>query len=193
MIFELVRENLSILGINKAPLIGLFRVRMLIGGVLLGTHVSFRLTFLFNEANSFQQYAESIFMSSGMVVISWCYASLIYKREELFEFIDKCDGILIQCEECKLASFSFCFCWFSLFRTCFCFHFQALIEEYPKAVAEILKVAYLVEQCSKIIYFMVAEATTVCCLLPKFFYCMYCYYIKDLGRGSFELADRTMW
>lgn len=107
MIFQLVQKNLWFLGISKSQSVGSFYTRMLIGCLLLITHCSLRLKFLFGVANSFQQYAESIFMSSGMVVIFWCYASLIYKREELFEFIDKCDELLIEFKEGKFHYFSF--------------------------------------------------------------------------------------
>lgn len=70
---------------------------------------------------------------------------------------------------------------------------QAAYEEYPEAVVEILKAAQEVEQYTKMIYLIVAEASPVCFLLPKFCYCMYCYYVKGLGADSFELCDRTAW
>lgn len=125
MIFQLIQKNLSILGISRTRSVGSFRKKMLIGCLLLGIHISLRLKFLFGVANSFQQYAESIFMSSGVVVIFWCYACLICKREELFEFIDKCDELIIQFEECKFHLFfifpvEFTAC---LYRV-YCFHFQ---------------------------------------------------------------------
>lgn len=101
MVFHLVQKNLSILGISETQSAISFHVKVLVGCLLLATHVSMRLKFLFGEANSFQQYAESIFMSSGMVVIFWCYASLIHKRNELFTFIDKCDELLIEFKKCK--------------------------------------------------------------------------------------------
>lgn len=72
------------------------------------------------------------------------------------------------------------------------FLFQALFDDYPTAVTEIFKAAELVEQCCKFIYLVVAEMTPLV-ILPNIFYCMYCYYVEDLGRDSFELADGTVW
>lgn len=71
--------------------------------------------------------------------------------------------------------------------------FSALNDEYPSAVTEIFKAVKLGEDCGEIIYLAIAQATTLCVLLPKFTYCLYCYYVEDLGRDSFELADRTAW
>lgn len=101
MVFYLVQKKLSILGISEMQSAISFHVKVLIGCLLLATHVSMRLKFLFGEADSLQQYAESIFMSSGMVVTVWCYVSLIHKRNELFTFIDKSDELLIQFKKCK--------------------------------------------------------------------------------------------
>lgn len=102
MIFQLVQRNLSILGISKLDSDRSFRIKVLIGCFLQATHIAIRLIFLFHEANGFREYSESIFMISVTVVDFWAYANLVYKRKELFEFIDGSEKLVILFKESKL-------------------------------------------------------------------------------------------
>lgn len=101
MIFQLVQKYLSVLGISKAQSKRSVHVKVLIGCLLLGTNIILHLKFLFDEANSFKEYTESIFMSTVTVMSFWCYISMFYKREELFKFIDEGEKLLILFRESK--------------------------------------------------------------------------------------------
>lgn len=101
MIFQLVQKNLSILGISKAQSVRLFRIKVSIGCLLLGTNFIIHFKFLLDEANSFREYSESTYMLNVTVMVLWCYANLIRQRVELLEFIDKTEKLLILCRESK--------------------------------------------------------------------------------------------
>lgn len=70
---------------------------------------------------------------------------------------------------------------------------QALNDEYPSAVTEMLKTAKLLEQSSTIIYLVVGQITPQLCITPRYIYSLYCYYVEDLGRNSFDLTFRMVW
>lgn len=101
MIFQLVQKNLSILGIKKTPLSRSSRIREIIGGLLLSTHIISRLKFLVTEANTLQLYTQSAFTSSVAIANLSILTSLIYKREEIYKFIDGAENLLILFKECK--------------------------------------------------------------------------------------------
>lgn len=117
MIFQLVQKNLSILGISKIQPNRLFLV---IGGLLEIAHITVRLEFLLNEANTFQLYTHSAFMLSVGMANLWLFTSLIIKREDIFKFIDGTEKLLNLFEESKfrfilfdrLAHFSICIFYF---------------------------------------------------------------------------------
>lgn len=63
-------------------------------------------------------------------------------------------------------------------------------------VPDMLKKLYAVinetEKWSEIIYFVVVKLTTICGMAPRVAVSMYFYYVKNLGRDSFELP-LSMW
>lgn len=109
MLFQLVQENFSTLGISKTQSAYSFRIKVVIGYLLLGTDFIIHLKFLFDEANSFKEYSECIFTTSITVMGLWSYAILIHKREKLLEFIDKCENMLNLFKESKFIIISIAF------------------------------------------------------------------------------------
>lgn len=188
MIFQLVQKNLSVLGITKTQSVRVFRIKVLIGGFLLGIHIIIHLKFFFGEANSFSEYSESTFLSSVSVVAMWCYANLIHEREKILEFIEEIEKLLLLFDESKFTVI----CGIRMFFSHDLF-LVALNDEYPSAVTGIFKAAKLADQCGEIMYLAIAQATPLCLILPRFLYCLYRYYVEGLGRDSFEGVDRTAW
>lgn len=70
---------------------------------------------------------------------------------------------------------------------------KALHEEYPNALTPVLNAIQLIEKCSEVIYLVVTFVTPISFILPKFFYCMYCYYVTGAGSDSFELMNHVEW
>lgn len=61
----------------------------------MGAGIILHFKFLFDEASNFREYTESIFISSNTLITAWCYASMVYKREELFELVDVSEELLV--------------------------------------------------------------------------------------------------
>lgn len=86
-IFQSTKKYLAIVGIvaqSRRP----FNMRTL--ATLSGFAIMIILicTFLFCEANSFKDYTESIYMSSVSIAIFSTFSFVIWKRENIFQFID---------------------------------------------------------------------------------------------------------
>lgn len=108
MIFKLVQKNLVILGISKKQSIYSFYGKALIGFLLLGINVLSHFQFLSHDDITFEEYTESLYMTTIAVLSLLCYASMILKNEEYFDFIDKFKSIiqLFNKSQCKCLYFS---------------------------------------------------------------------------------------
>lgn len=104
MIFQLVQENLSILGISKTQSKRSCRIKMLIGCLFLGVSIVLHFKFLYSEANDFKVITESIFVSSVTVISFWCFISLIHKSDELFDIIDWMENLIVLFKESKYSN-----------------------------------------------------------------------------------------
>lgn len=107
MIFKLVQKNLVILGISKKQSIYSFYGKALIGFLLLGINVLSHFQFLSHDDITFEEYTESLYMTTIAVLSLLCYASMILKNEEYFDFIDKFKSIiqLFNKSQCKCLYF----------------------------------------------------------------------------------------
>lgn len=101
MFFQLVVKNLSFLGISKTQSVRSHRIKILIGYLFLGISIVLHLKYLYSEANGFEEFTQSIFISSVTVITSWCFISLIYKSDELFEFIDEGESLFVVFRDSK--------------------------------------------------------------------------------------------
>lgn len=85
-IFQSTLEFLAFIGITaeSRP----FNVRNLLVLLTFGTMVTLICTFLLREASTFKDYTDSIYMSSVTIAITTTFLSLIWKKENVFQFID---------------------------------------------------------------------------------------------------------
>lgn len=85
-IFPSTVNFLAVLGITaqSRP----FNVRILITLTILGTLVTLMCAFFFFESKSFKDYTESIYMSSVTIALFLTYSFVVWKKENIFQFID---------------------------------------------------------------------------------------------------------
>lgn len=85
-IFESTVKFLETVGITSQS--HALNVRTLSTIATFGTMVTLICAFLFFEASSFKEYTESIYMSSVTIAILVTFVFVIWKRENIFQFID---------------------------------------------------------------------------------------------------------
>lgn len=105
MIFRLVQENLSILGISKSQSTRSFYGKLFIGHLVLGTGVITHILFLLRDDISFEEYMESINVTAIAVACLLSYMILMFKMQELFAFIESCERVLdmLSRSQCRFA------------------------------------------------------------------------------------------
>lgn len=88
-IFYTIQKNFEILGISanqslqKCPL----NERILLGFVLLAMCLFSFLLYVFNEANSFMEYTQSVYLTGAVVLISFTNVIVVIQMKKLFDFI----------------------------------------------------------------------------------------------------------
>lgn len=171
MLFQVVVKNFDGLGINpkQAKKPNPINLKIFVGFVGLFFNALFQILHIVNEAQGFQDYIQTIYMASIGTVGFLVLATIVFKMDDFFRFIECCDDILIQAENDKD------------------------IDEFVPHLLGVLKNTIKnVEKWSEIIYFVVVKLTTVCGMAPRVIVSLYFYYIEDLGEDSFELP-LSMW
>lgn len=80
------QRSLAIMGIN--PHQNLFNLKFLFAMVIHTTNVEGNWMFLIHEANTFVEYANSIFMTSTITVSAVCVVIIAFERSLIFVTID---------------------------------------------------------------------------------------------------------
>lgn len=106
MIFQLVQKNLIILGISRNQSIYAFYVKVFIGFLLLGSGVFYHFEFIFRNDLTFEEYAESLYMTTISVMSFLCYVIMILIKDNFFKHIDKLDSIIQQFNESESKCYS---------------------------------------------------------------------------------------
>lgn len=94
--FKTIRKNFALMGIcpklvtQSYPLNG----KIVMGSLLIGSGTISLCTHIFNNAESFSAYTQSIYIASAGGINIALLSILIVKVEELFEFMDRCEEIL---------------------------------------------------------------------------------------------------
>lgn len=144
--------------------------------------------FMYYEANTFQEYTESFYVTSTDVLVALCYASVVFRVDGFFKFIDAC---------VKLVASS---------KWNFNENLQIIIECKPMGENQNVpgqkcpgsKVIYdenkqLIEKWSEIIRLAAGKGTPICLILPKSLLSFFLYFATDSGRKSFFLPLPMWW
>ena len=95
-LFQEIQKKFAILGITKAQSIQKQPFNRKISWVYFMyafTWVSC-VAFLFKKANTFEEYTNNIYITSGATVVLFFFTIIIFKTAKIFEFIDFCGKIV---------------------------------------------------------------------------------------------------
>lgn len=62
--------------------------------LMLGLNITFVCVYIFNEAKTFSQYTQSVYIASAIMLFIFALFILILKVEKLFEHINHCELML---------------------------------------------------------------------------------------------------
>lgn len=95
-ILQTTQKNLAMLGIipklvtQSCPLSG----KILSGFLLLSTSSAFVCVYIINDAKTFIDYTQSVYIASVGILLFFEMLILILKVEELYKFVNRCNGII---------------------------------------------------------------------------------------------------
>lgn len=200
-IFESTIEFLAFLGITSddSP----FNLRALSTLLTFCIMVTLISSYLFFEAETFEAYTESIYLTSLICAIFVTYIILIWNKDNAFQFIDYWEKIA---ETSKYLSCRYMLKKRNLFWQHECtmklhteFFFGKFIDlerniEYiisgsknAASTAIYVNIIDKVERLSRFIHIILLKVTVPCSIVPKFIVCFYLYFTTDKGNDAFEL------
>lgn len=94
MIFQFVQKNMEILGISRTQPIYIFYGKALIGHIVLCVAVFWHFKFLFRGNLTFEEYMQSLFMTTITVMSYLCYTCIISQNKKVFEIIDMIEATI---------------------------------------------------------------------------------------------------
>lgn len=194
MIFQFVQKNLAIFGISRTQSIYAFYVKVFAGYLLLGSSIIVHFKFIFRDDITFEEYTLSLNATTIVVMSTLCYTVMIRDKDEFFKHIDNLESKIQQFNESK-SKFHFLFQRLrpKYFDNDLDFIFKKGIKrDYPHMPGKINEALRLAEKCSEIIYLVMVKVTPICIEFPNVALSFYRYYIKDMGRDAFKMADETL-
>lgn len=95
-VFELIRNNLATIGITPklADQSYPFNESILFRFLMIGTGTCCTFIYIFNDANTFADYVQSIYIGSLGLLIIIALLIIFPKVKKLFEFINTCISIV---------------------------------------------------------------------------------------------------
>lgn len=101
MVFTVLQRKFDTLGINadQAKKTDLFNTKITLGFIVLSFDVFFQYSYIVNEAQGFQQYTESIYMSSIATASLLFLATIVFKMDKFFELIEWVEVLLIESDK----------------------------------------------------------------------------------------------
>lgn len=99
-ILKTLKRKFAILGICSIGTRQTYdkRNKLLIGFLIFGISSILHCVFLFGVAKTFEEYANSIYMTTMTISISAVYSIVVWKTEKLFQFIKGCEQIINESE-----------------------------------------------------------------------------------------------
>lgn len=95
-------ENLALMGVSQGE--SLFNVKFLVAILFNIINVSGNLAFLFHEASTFVEYANSIFLTSTVTTVAVCFVLMASSKLLIFDTIDSFEKLI---EKSKLLNYTF--------------------------------------------------------------------------------------
>lgn len=94
--FKSIQKNFAMAGISRELMIQSYPLneRIVTGFLLLSSTLVFICVYILNDAETFFEYTQSIYIASVATLFIFALFILIMVLENVFEFIDRCDCIL---------------------------------------------------------------------------------------------------
>ena len=91
-ILQQLQNALAIYGIaaHQQP----FNWRNLMAFFIFSCAIASNGIFIFYEAKSFQEYAESIFMATALIAVSICFVYIVLKMHRLFDCLNEMEKLI---------------------------------------------------------------------------------------------------
>ena len=86
-LFQNSQKTMAILGINSNQQTG-FNTRLMITFSMLGLGLISSAIFFFFEANTFEEYSNSAYVTTSIAVCSACFTIFVFKTKTVMELID---------------------------------------------------------------------------------------------------------
>lgn len=147
--------------------------------------------FMYYEANTFQEYTESFYVTSTDVLVALCFANVVFRVDGFFKFIDACVEIVAS-SEWNLKK--------NLGIILFIESVQLMIkiqnvpgQQCPGSKAIYDEIDQQIEKWSEIIRLAAGKGTPICLILPKSLLSFFLYFATDSGSESFLLPLPMWW
>lgn len=177
------QRSLAILGIK--PNQSLFNLNFLFAVFINATNVGGNWLYLIHEANTFVEYANSIFITITITMPAVCVLILAFEKSLIFTSLGLCEQLVEKRENNKwniLCKSELSNCKNSNFSGMKTPTQRSMYEE-PNRVAE---------KWSKLGYIGFAIITPIMFVFPKAILVYFIYYTTDAGRDAFDLPF-LMW
>lgn len=187
-IFESARANYAFMGISSMQSIqpNRFNTKITVSFIAIGAATTFHLMHIIVVASNLREYMESATTTSGSVIISISYTTVVFKMRTVFESMNGFEEMIVTSElSVKSSAFHLC----STFLVIFDF-FKGL--KYPASKAIFEKTNRFIEKLSKILLFLIMGVGLNCVILLQCIARFYIYFTTDLGGEAFVLPI-PMW
>lgn len=185
-VFQQIQRILAVMGFapNQQQNGRNLNYRQMIFVIVCVLNVTFLTSYIFLEATDIEEYMDAIFSLIVMVTIAVAFTSIIFKNDQLFNYIEclakeltdrKCSHLeLNTISESKMNS------WFFLGS-----EKNALSRRIHK------RTNHSIEKLCKIVSFATIELGVPGLMLPKATICYIIYYTTDAGSDAFDLPFQT--
>lgn len=187
-LFKTTQKNFAMIGITPELVTQSYPInwKICMGFLILGSAFISAFAYVFNYADTFFEYTQSIFIG---FVVAFAISILlipILKVEKLFEMINRFDSIsnMSKRKSDDITHHS------SLFRYFFSVRILGLKYSATRSIYE--ETSQFEEKLSGIILFAMVKITPMCIFVSYFIYIFFVYFTTDLGADAFELPC-PMW
>lgn len=101
-VFRKIQANLEILGINKNQAMQMqnhpYNGKILMDLLILSYSIASHFLYILYDAKSFDEYIECICAISASILITTCFAAMVFKMTTLFELIERKEDLIATSE-----------------------------------------------------------------------------------------------
>lgn len=193
-LLQSVQRQFALMGVNRQQLTQKYRInhKVLLFFFSYTCNITTFSLFMYHECNTFQKYAESFFNISTDVLVTLCYANVVFRVDGFFLFIDSCTDIVAGRKWNKkvLLEISNQQSLLSAYPIINIENFPGLGRPVSKAIYD--EFSQLIEKWSDITSLALAKGTPICLILPKSLVSFALYFTTDSADKSF-LLPLPMW